>query len=213
MWPLAGGSLAAAEEGGAKRSSGSLRLITVEGADDAGADGEEAGSAVMVGGGNFGTSACTKEDFMLLQVRMNHTIDRAEARLERSPRSDDSAFETMFESRVDELCNQFEDLKSLLVDAHNAGQDGSARVISDSRRLKSSICLMLTELDARESDVPVLSRLASLQVGGGVSPPDSPARLGRGAPGDRGSRGRRGSLESDDFHNEFLLPGVVSSFN
>ena len=209
MWPRAGSSLAAAEDGGAKRSSGSLRFITVEGADDTEEDGEEAGSAVMVGGGNFGTSACTKEDFMLLQVRMNHTIDRAEARLERSPRSDDSAFETMFEGRVDELCNQFEDLKVLLVEAHNTGQDGSARVVADSRRLKSSICLMLTELDDRESSVPLLlSRVASLQV----SPPASPAR-GRGSPGDRGSRGRRGSLGLCGDPDEFLLPGVASSFN
>jgi len=194
----------------AQRSSGSLRLITVEGADSADEDGAEAESAaVMVGGGNFGTSACTREDFVLMQVRMNHTIDRAEARLERSPRSDDSAFEAMFEEQVDTLCNEFEHLKVLLFDAHNSGLDGSARVVQDSLRLKNSICRMLTELDDRESGSAVSppARTTSMWVS-----PDSPIR-GRDAAGNRGSLGRRGSLSPCGDLDHFMLPGVASSFN
>ncbi|KAJ1468207.1 hypothetical protein T484DRAFT_1856139 [Baffinella frigidus] len=190
------------------RRSGSLRLITVEGADYADAGGEEVESAVMVGGGNFGTSACSREDFMLMQVRMTDTIDRAEARLERSPRSDNSAFEAMcaeFEEQVDALCNQFEDLKALLVD-HNTGRDGSARVVSDSLRLKTSICRMLSELDARESDSAVPSPTREVPMWGGA---DSPSQAR--SPGNQGPRGRRGSLSLCLLSDECVLPGVASN--
>jgi len=198
MWTWPSATLAAGEVGGPRRS-GSLRLITVEGYADAG--GEEVASAVMVGGGNFGTSACSREDFVLMQVRMTDTIDRAEARLERSPRSDNSAFEAMcaeFEEQVDALCNQFESLKALLVDAHTTGSDGNARVVEDSLRLKTSIDRMLSELDAREADSAV------------PSPAGSPSHAR--SPGNRGPCLLSAPpLSLCLLSDKFVLPGVASN--
>lgn len=72
----------------------------------------------MVSGQAFGIPGCTKDDFMELQISVTKAFERAEARAGRqSPNSSDDEFAREVSDEIDELVDDLECLKDLLISA------------------------------------------------------------------------------------------------
>lgn len=90
------------------------------------------GRVTMVGSGNFGVQACSKEDFMQIQTSVMDAFARAEAKF-----GDDEEFAGEIESEIDILFDEFEQLKELLVRAQHG--DCDTDIERDVTRLKRRI--------------------------------------------------------------------------
>jgi hypothetical protein len=90
------------------------------------------GRVAIVGSGNFGVQACSKEDFMQIQTSVMDAFARAEAQF-----GDDEEFAGEIESEIDILFDEFEQLKELLVRAQHG--DCDTDIERDVTRLKRRI--------------------------------------------------------------------------
>jgi len=102
----------------------------------------EDGRTQMVGAGNFGVMACSKEDFMQIQTSVMDALERAEAQF-----GDDEEFAEAILQEIDLLFDEFELLKQLLVRAHRG--DADATIERDALPLKQKLQLGINDILAR----------------------------------------------------------------
>ena len=103
------------------------------------------GRTAMVGSGNFGVQACSKEDFMQIQTTVMDAFARAEAQF-----GDDEEFAEEIEGEIDILFDEFEQLKEILVRAQRG--DCGTDVERDVVRLKSRIHDVVGRINDRERE-------------------------------------------------------------
>jgi len=101
------------------------------------------GRTQIVGSGNFGVLACSKEDFMQIQTSVMNAFSRAEARF-----GDDEDFAEEIEGEIDILFDEFEQLKDILVAAQR-GECGTD-VERDVTRLKTRIHSIVCRINERD---------------------------------------------------------------
>jgi hypothetical protein len=100
------------------------------------------GRSTMVGAGNFGLLACSKDDFMQIQTSVMDALSRAEAQF-----GDDEEFADAIMEEIDRLFDEFEMLKQLLVRAHRGDTDAS--IEQDALPLKQKLQLGINDIVAR----------------------------------------------------------------
>mmetsp|Transcript_10874 Transcript_10874/g.21856 ORF Transcript_10874/g.21856 Transcript_10874/m.21856 type:complete len:181 (-) Transcript_10874:99-641(-) len=136
-------------EAGSRRTSPSLKEVLVENSHVPGA----MDNSFMVSGHDFGIPACTRDDFMELQVSVSKAFERAEERAGRSsPSSGDEEFAHEVSEEIDTLCDDLEALKDLLVKA-DANPVNRSEVEGEVMRLKQQIRNILEDLDEREQTI------------------------------------------------------------
>jgi hypothetical protein len=96
----------------------------------------------VVGAGNFGVLACSKEDFMQIQTSVMDALERAERQF-----GDDDEFAEAILQEIDLLFDEFEILKQLLVRANRG--DNDANIERDARGLKQKLQLGINDIVAR----------------------------------------------------------------
>lgn len=102
---------------------------------------DDDGRSHMVGAGNFGVIACSKEDFMQIQTSVMDAMCRAEAF------GDDSEFAEALLQEIDLLFDEFEMLKQLLVRAHSGDTDLS--IEHDALPLKQKLQRSVNDIVSR----------------------------------------------------------------
>lgn len=100
------------------------------------------GRSTMVGAGNFGLLACSRDDFMQIQTSVMDALSRAEAQF-----GDDEEFADAIMEEIDRLFDEFEMLKQLLVRAHRGDTDAS--IEQDALPLKQKLQLGIYDIVAR----------------------------------------------------------------
>ena len=110
-------------------------------------DGEGAGRSAMVGAGNFGLLACSKDDFMQIQTSVMDALSRAEAQF-----GDDDEFADAVMEEIDVLFDEFEMLKQLLVRAHRGDTDASIErdALPLKHKLQQGINGIVARIEERE---------------------------------------------------------------
>ena len=100
------------------------------------------GRTQMVGAGNFGVLACSKQDFMQIQSSVMDALCRAEAQF-----CDDEEFSGALLQGIDLLFDEFEMLKELLMRAHSGDTD--AGIERDVLPLKQKLQLGINDIVSR----------------------------------------------------------------
>ena len=103
------------------------------------------GRIAIVGSGNFGVQACSKEDFMQIQTSVMDAFARAEAQF-----GEDEEFAEEIEEEIDVLFDEFEQLKDLLMRAQRG--DCDTDVERDVVRLKTRIHDIVGRINERERE-------------------------------------------------------------
>mmetsp|Transcript_20635 Transcript_20635/g.49262 ORF Transcript_20635/g.49262 Transcript_20635/m.49262 type:complete len:183 (+) Transcript_20635:104-652(+) len=136
-------------QAGSRRSSPTLKEVLVDSQQLPAAQ----DSSCMVSGQAFGIPGCTKDDFMELQISVTKAFERAEARAGRqSPNSSDDEFAREVSDEIDELVDDLECLKDLLISADEK-DISRAQVEGEVLRLKQKIHYILDDLDEREQTI------------------------------------------------------------
>lgn len=103
------------------------------------------GRVAIVGSGNFGVQACSKEDFMQIQTSVMDAFARAEAQF-----GEDEGFAEEIEEEIDVLFDEFEQLKNLLMRAQRG--DCDTDIERDVIRLKTRIHDIVGRINDRERE-------------------------------------------------------------